>query len=353
MDTIPELTRTEKQLKELYLRFPDRKLDLPSEQEDVMDILLTGYSGQTEQNITQTMKPHVDESIFIHNDMDVSFLRHARYSPAFWHNHDFFEMIYVYHGNCMNYLFDQKISMQSGDICIMAPNVMHAISAFHDSDIILNILIRKSTFEKSFLGLLDENTILADFFRRTFYQTSGIPYLCFHTGNDEFLFSEMDQIYEESQNSRRYQKQMVNTLLSLFFIHLFRRHEQHIEISNLHLASSDEDLMFILRYMQANYATVSLKELSSIFNYSERQLQRIITNATGHTFLENIQHQKLKRVTDLLTESPLSITEICELSGFQSLNNFRKIFYRYYQMTPSEYRQKFSHTKEREKEHAS
>ena len=131
---------------------------------------------------------------------------------------------------------------------------------------------------------------------------------------------------------------MVNTLLSLFFINLFRRHEQHTELSSIRLNTSEENLMYILRYMQANYKTVSLKELSSIFNYSERQLQRIIQNATGHTFIENIQNQKMKRASDLLINSALSVSEISEQTGFQSLNNFRKIFFRHFGMTPSEYR---------------
>ena len=131
---------------------------------------------------------------------------------------------------------------------------------------------------------------------------------------------------------------MVNTLLSLFFINLFRRHEQHTELSGIHPNSSEKNLMYILRYMQANYKTVSLKELSSIFNYSERQLQRIIQNATGHTFIENIQNQKMKQAADLLQNSTLPVSEISERTGFQSLNNFRKIFFKYFNMTPSEYR---------------
>ena len=58
--------------------------------------------------------------------------------------------------------------MRTGDICIMAPDVTHSLSAFHDEDYIINILIRKSTFEQSFFGLLDSDTILSDFFKRPF-----------------------------------------------------------------------------------------------------------------------------------------------------------------------------------------
>lgn len=167
-------------------------------------------------------------------------------------DHDFFEMIFVQSGGCINYIFDRNISMQTGDICIMASDITHSLSAFHDKDVIMNILIRKSTFEQSFFGLLDDNTILSDFFKRTFYQTSEIPYLLFHTGKDSVLSDLIDRAYTECAQPKRYRKQMVNTLLSLFFINLFRRHEQHTELSGIHPNSSEKNLMYILRYMQAN-----------------------------------------------------------------------------------------------------
>ena len=338
MNKIPKLNPIEIKLKQFYQKSQNRILDEPCNRDEVMDILLSSYTAMPDKNITQSLKTQIDEQIFILENMDVSFVRHARYTPAFWHKHDFFEMIFVQNGHCTNYIFDRNISMETGDICIMAPDVTHSLSAFHDEDIIMNILIRKSTFEQSFFGLLEGDTILSDFFKRTFYQTSEIPYLLFHTGEDAVLSDLIDRAYTECEQPKRYKKQMVNTLLSLFFINLFRRHEQHTELSNIRMNSSEENLMYILRYMQANYKTASLKELSSIFNYSERQLQRIIQNATGHTFIENIQNQKMKQASDLLKNSALSVSEISERTGFQSLNNFRKIFFRYFGMTPSEYR---------------
>lgn len=343
MNKIQKLNPTEKKLKALYQKSKYRHLEQPCEQDEVMDILLSAYTVMPDRNVTRSLKTQIDEQIFILENMDISFVRHARYTPAFWHKHDFFEIIYVLKGNCINYILDRNISMNSGDICIMAPDVTHALSAFHDDDLIMNILIRKSTFEQSFFGLLEGDTILSDFFKRTFYQMSEIPYLLFHTGQDPVLSELIDHACTECEQQKRYKKQMVNTLLSLFFINLFRRHEQHTELSGIHLNSSEENLMYILRYMQANYRTVSLKELSSIFNYSERQLQRIIQNATGHTFIENIQNQKMKQASELLCNSTLPISEISERSGFQSLNNFRKTFFRYFHMTPSEYRKDNGH----------
>ena len=171
MNKIPELNPIEKKLKQFYRKSKERMLDVPCTRDEIMDVLLSSYTAMPDKNITQSLKTQIDEQIFILENMDVSFVRHARYTPAFWHNHDFFEMIFVQSGGCINYIFDRNISMQTGDICIMAPDITHSLSAFHDEDVIMNILIRKSTFEQSFFGLLDDNTILSVFFKRTFYQT--------------------------------------------------------------------------------------------------------------------------------------------------------------------------------------
>jgi AraC-like DNA-binding protein len=46
----------------------------------------------------------------------------------------------------------------------------------------------------------------------------------------------------------------------------------------------------------------------------------------------------MQRAASLLTDSDMSISAICEQVGYPSPNNFRKMFLRYYGMTPSEYR---------------
>ena len=43
-----------------------------------------------------------------------------------------------------------------------------------------------------------------------------------------------------------------------------------------------------------------------------------------------IQNQKMKQAADLLQNSTLPVSEISERTGFQSLNNFRKIFFKYF-----------------------
>ena len=117
-------------------------------------------------------------------------------------------------GSCHNIFYDRDLIMKRGDICIHAPGTVHAVSAFSDDAVLVNILVRKSTFEQVFFGLMQGNSILSSFFKRSFYRTSEIPYLLFHAQNDEMLLDLIVKARAEASTCHRYKRQMVNTLIS-------------------------------------------------------------------------------------------------------------------------------------------
>ena len=91
MNHFPQLTPIENKLKQIYQQSLERSLQEPCDREDVMDVLLASYTITNDNNITKSLTTHIDEQTFILENMDISFVRHARYTPAFWHRHDFFE----------------------------------------------------------------------------------------------------------------------------------------------------------------------------------------------------------------------------------------------------------------------
>lgn len=80
--------------------------------------------------------------------------------------------------------------------------------------------------------------------------------------------------------------------------------------------------------------------MSIFFNYSERQIQRLVTNATGISFSANILRLKMNQAGRLLSQSDMSVTEVAENVGYTDVRNFRRIFKRYYGVTPTKYRDK-------------
>ncbi|MCC8151932.1 MAG: helix-turn-helix transcriptional regulator, partial [Lachnospiraceae bacterium] len=60
--------------------------------------------------------------------------------------------------------------------------------------------------------------------------------------------------------------------------------------------------------------------------------------STGMSFSQNIQKLKLRQAVRLIQNSNLSIATISDELGYSAPENFRKVFKKYYGMTPTEYR---------------
>ncbi|MDO4648492.1 MAG: AraC family transcriptional regulator [Eubacteriales bacterium] len=337
-----ELREFEQILKDLYQRNPDKQLELPHDMQYTQNMLKHAITKLTDCDayLSKLLLSNLQEQNFFQQDLDVEIYQHLRYLPAQTHSHSFFEIVYVMQGECTNYVNDHTLSMEEGDICILAPETSHALSVFTDNCIVFNIEIRTSTFETAFLDTLSDNDILADFFTRTLYHSPSHPYLYFKTGRDYELRNYLGFVYDEYHDKRQYKKRMMNSIITAFFIVLLRNHGSDVILPNDGSEVTDPNTLFILKYMQDHFTTITLKDLADFFSYSERQIQRIIKSSTGKSFSENIQQLKMKKAARLLGNPDLSIVKIAEELGYVDPGNFRNIFKKYYGMTLSEYRSK-------------
>ncbi|HBA96636.1 MAG TPA: AraC family transcriptional regulator [Lachnospiraceae bacterium] len=333
------LTGRELIFKEIFHKHPDRSLDCPHNLDETRDILEEAQESGLDSFAELLFYTHLSESSFFQNGSDTELYQHCRYLPAICHSHDFFEIVCVVNGCCTNYIKNQSLSMKKGDICIIAPEVSHAISAFSDECFICNILLRTSTFEKAFFGTLEENDILSDFFARSLYHSPSHPYLCFQTGYDTEVFNYIGYAYHEFNRNRQYKNRMLNSIINALFITLLRNHGNNVIMPETGSTKKSENLVFMLKYIQEHFNTVSLAELSGFFNYSERQIQRIIKDSTGLGFSENILRLKMKKAGKLLKNPDLTIATVAEKTGYSDPGTFRQAFKKYYGMTPKEYRQ--------------
>ncbi len=102
----------------------------------------------------------------------------------------------------------------------------------------------------------------------------------------------------------------------------------------------ENSIVFILKYIETHYNTLTLQELADFFNYSEKQLTRILKNYTGQTFSALVQSMRLSRAAELLKQPSIPISEIMETIGYSNTTHFYKIFKSKFGMTPAEYRDK-------------
>ena len=96
----------------------------------------------------------------------------------------------------------------------------------------------------------------------------------------------------------------------------------------------------VLEFIQMNLAEdLSLHRLSEIANYSPFHFQRVFTDAVGESPKQYVIRLRLERIAHYLKVFPdLSISELSDKSGFQSLSTFSRAFNNYFGLSAEDYR---------------
>lgn len=261
-------------LKAYYNAHPEESLEKPLSFEQAKSLILSiNFSAEEHMRF---MEDILREDMYILEDSEVAVTKHLRYLPTFFHAHDFIEVIYVLTGECTQYINESKLPLTLGDVYIIPPRTKHAISNFSDNCLLINFLIRSSNFDQIFFNVLAEKDVIANFFSRCLHTKSSDAYLYFPTKDSSGIQDFVAYTYEEYNSHKRYNHRMVNSLISAFFILLLRDFEEEVLIGSNVIERFDATIILILNYIQNNFRSITLSELSRIFHYSERHLGRLI-----------------------------------------------------------------------------
>jgi AraC-like DNA-binding protein len=117
----------------------------------------------------------------------------------------------------------------------------------------------------------------------------------------------------------------------------------HMAFTHRNDFDSNERIEIIYRFLKDNYQRkIKIEEVAELVNMSVISLSRLIKQSTGKSFKEFLIEVRLGSATRQLIESNKSITEICFDCGFNNISNFNRIFKKYRNCTPSEFRMNFS-----------
>ena len=109
---------------------------------------------------------------------------------------------------------------------------------------------------------------------------------------------------------------------------------------DISITSTDEvflkKVMEVLETHMSN-SQFSVETFQREMGMSRMQLHRKLKALTNHSTTEFVRVQRLKRASQLLTDSDATISDICYLVGFNSLSYFTKCFKEQYGVTPSDY----------------
>lgn len=291
----------------------------------------------TEVNTGYMPSDMTDETYFEPEDKNsIVISKHNRFTPAFRHRHIFFEMIYVLSGSCIQQIGQEEIRLCEGEFCLMAPDVAHSISVF-DASIVINILIRRSTFEDIFYDILRDTNKIAVFFNQSLFANMQNTHLIFDTGRDRMLLEHVLTMFLEYINKDKYYEKILNSQLMILFGKLLQIYEDCIKYPP-QTRKTNETCMHIIAYIEDHYQTVTLSEICEHFHFSQAYCSRLIKAHTGKSFTAIVQSIKFKKAVSLLENSNISISEISRMVGFENVEHFNRLFRKIYQATPGQYR---------------
>ncbi len=270
-------------------------------------------------------------------NQDISICRPLRYLPPYWHTSNYFEVYYVFSGICPVHFEKETVQLLPGDVIIIPPYIKTATIFTSDDAVLLDIMIRASTFRQVFLEQLAPSNLMTMFFSKALYGDSGSSYLLFQTELNSTLENLLTSIYRASMEKDPYSARMRNPLMTTFFLLLLKEYEHVARISSHSTLHWKPEFAEILIYIQTNYRTVTLEEISRKFGYSQRQIIRIIRSSTDKTFTQLLTQLRMEKAASLL-KTATSIEDIASEMGYSSLSGFYQSFLNYYGTTPGQWR---------------
>lgn len=91
-------------------------------------------------------------------------------------------------------------------------------------------------------------------------------------------------------------------------------------------------------YLENHYSEdISLEDVAEQVNISPQYFSKLIKKTTGFNFIDWLSMLRVKKAKELLTNSNLTVKEVCFMVGYKDPNYFSRIFKKRIGITPSEY----------------
>lgn len=272
-------------------------------------------------------------------DSKIEFIKQSRYSKVPLHYHNYIEMNYVYSGSAITIINGERVYLKEGYVCILDTDVPHTILETTENDIIINIMMKKSYFSNTMLSRLADNSIISRFLVDAISQSHHHNQYIVFSGKQNCLLKEIiEYILCEYLDPNVCTKDAIDAYMIIVFIELLRAYQE--DKTKEYQNNSKPYLSELLRYIETNFNSCTLKSVAEQFNFHPNYLSRFIKQSTGTNFKSLILGIRLKKAISLLKNSNMTIEEIAHQIGYHNIGFFYKKFKYTFEMSPKEYRTK-------------
>ncbi len=251
--------------------------------------------------------------------------------PLPMHSSAGYEIAVIYSGNATHVTPSGSTELVEGDVLLVPPGEIHAYRK-QDSLSLMSIMV-----ETSFFSLEADGLRSAAHFAELF--ESGI--VKFHLNAMQmFRLKEIIQSLQSELDSQPEGYELgIRALLVQLLLYLVRIYVNPDYTDG----GRKNNVSEMIQYMDKNYTReITMQDLMRLGKMSESSVLRAFKRNTGYAPFVYQMRLRLFAAAKALVETDCEISRVAYESGFNDNNYFSRCFKKFLEMTPSEYRRKFS-----------
>lgn len=262
----------------------------------------------------------------------VATLYYFSYTPDFvsrWDEHDFWELIYVDHGNTIAETEEGLFPLTAGEVILHRPNLRHRLQC--DGEHAANVFI---------VSFVCRSPIMRQFCSTPFTLPPAARPLIIsliECGAQAFNCRKSILPLEVAPLGGQ---QLVRNYLEMILIHLLRAMEHHTSDTVEELPSGAAALPArqVMAYLDEHiYDRITIEQLCETFHYQKSRLCAIFKKQTGKTIITYFTERKVEAAKELMRQGK-SMGQIATMLQFDTPQYFSRIFRSYTGLSPRAYR---------------
>ncbi len=171
--------------------------------------------------------------------------------------------------------------------------------------------------------------------------------------SNERLNARLKLLQDETQitklKSKKDKVRILIDFLESFVDYIFTTRFEEIVFSSSQASHShlQESIKRAVEYINENYykPDISLNEVSKAANLSPYYFSHQFKNELETTFIDYLTKVRIEAAVELLKDLRLSIAQVSFAVGYQDPNYFSKVFKKYVNISPAEFREQFAKQK--------
>lgn len=283
------------------------------------------------------MKPILEN---IHHNPSNSFVLSCSANGStepFWHIHPEYEIVYIRNGSADQHIGSHCSKYNKGTLLLVGPNLPHSIMSNQDFENNVTVIVQmKNEFLEKKILAFSELLFINELLVRS---KQGISF-------GEKIKNKLGPKIENLENLKSYKRlfELIDILKELTLTNDYTLLNANAINIDQH-SNSYYRVNQINNYVAANYQKhIQLIELANLTGLTESSFSRFFKNITGQTFITFLNEYRIHKACTLLSENKSNISEIMYLAGFTEAAHFTRVFKKYTQTTPREYRKKIFQT---------